>query len=108
MKLLKKPGEHVRGSNKMEELSVAEWSKVVKKSKRKSSSSVFSKKTYSVYKCALDSDKMINILVRFYNTILRKGYYLKRWIKLLAVILEKGKGPIIGKLRTIQLIEADL
>jgi len=78
MKLLKKPGGHVRGSNKMEELSVAEWSKVMKKSKHKSLSSVFSKRTYSVYKCALDSDKMTNILVRFYNTVLRKGYYLKR------------------------------
>ena len=37
-----------------------------------------------------------------------KRYYLKWWLKLLAVILEKGKGPIIEKLRTIQLIEADL
>ena len=31
-----------------------------------------------------------------------------RWLKVLDVILEKGKGPIIGKLRIIQLIEADL
>ena len=51
---------------------------------------------------------MTKILVKFYTTVVRKGYYLKRWVKLLAVILEKGKGPIIGKLRTIQLIEADL
>ena len=51
---------------------------------------------------------MTRILVRFYNTVMKKGCYLKRWVKLLAVILEKGKGPIIGKLRTIQLIEADL
>ena len=29
-------------------------------------------------------------------------------MKVLDVILEKDKGPIIGKLRTIQLIEADL
>ena len=39
---------------------------------------------------------------------MRKGYYLKYWVKLLAVILEKGKGPIIGKLQTIQIIGADL
>ena len=58
-----------------------------------------------MYKCALESMKMTRILVRFYNTIAKKGYYPKRWIKLLAIILEKGKGPIVGKLRTIQLIE---
>ena len=51
---------------------------------------------------------MVKILVIFYNTIVKKGHYLNRLLKLLAVILEKGKGPIIGKLRTIQLIEADL
>ena len=61
-----------------------------------------------MYKCALESSTMTKILVKFYTTVVRKGYYLKRWIKLLAVILEKGKGPIIGKLRTIQLVEADL
>ena len=73
----------------------------MKKAKHKSASSVFSKRTYSIYKCALESTKMTNILVRFYNTVVRKGYYLKRWVKLLAVILEKEKGPIIGKLRMI-------
>ena len=51
---------------------------------------------------------MTKILVRFYNTIVRKGHYLKRWIKLLDVTLEKVKGPILGKLRTTQIIEADL
>ncbi|MFN9955858.1 MAG: hypothetical protein ACK55I_22385, partial [bacterium] len=29
-------------------------------------------------------------------------------MKVLDIILDKGKGPIIGKLRTIQLVEADL
>ena len=44
---------------------------------------------------------MMAILVRFYNTIIKKEYYSQRWIKLLAIILEKGKGPIVGKLGTI-------
>ena len=48
------------------------------------------------------------ILVTFYNAVLRKGHYLERSIKLLAIILEKEKGPIIGKLRMIQLIKGDL
>ena len=85
-----------------------EWIKTVKKVKRKSASSIFSKRTYGFYKCALESNNMTKILVLFYNAVLKKGYYLNRWVKLLAVILEKGKGPIIGKLRTIQLIEGDL
>ena len=51
---------------------------------------------------------MTIILITFYNTVLKKGHCLEHWIKLLAVILEKGKGPIIEKLRTIQLIEGDL
>jgi len=91
-----------------EEISISEWERVVKNSKRKSASSIFSNRTYSVYKCALDSEKLTRILVLLYNTVISKGYYLKRWLKVLDVILEKGKGPVIGKLRTIQLIEADL
>jgi len=108
IQLLKKRGRFVVGSNKMAALTEEEWISTVKKSKRRSTSSVFSKRTYSVYKCTLSSHKMTIILVTFYNAVLKKGYCLQRWIKLLAVILEKGKGPIIGKLRTIKLIEGDL
>lgn len=39
---------------------------------------------------------------------MRERYYVKRWEKILDCIVEKGKGPILGKLRIIQLIEADL
>ena len=92
----------------MAEITEDEWIRVVKKVKRKSVSSMFSKRIYSIYKCALESTKITNILVRFYNTVVRKGYYLRHRVKLLAVILEKGKRPIISKLQMIQLIEADL
>ena len=44
MKLLKKPGGYERGSNKMVDILVDEWTRVVKKAKRKSASSVFSKR----------------------------------------------------------------
>ena len=33
---------------------------------------------------------------------------MKRWLKVLDIILEKGKGPILGKLRNITLIEGDI
>ena len=90
------------------EISREEWERVVTKAKKKSASSIFSNRTYSVYKCALDSKIMTDIFVLYYSTLIRKGFYLKRWLKVLDVILEKGKGPVLGKLRTIQLIEADL
>ena len=108
MQLLKKLGGYERESNRMAEIIENEWTRVVKKVKRKSILFVFLKRNYSIYKCALESTKMISILVRFYNMVMRKGYYLKKWVKLLDVILEKGKGPIIGKLHTIKLIEVDL
>ena len=91
-----------------EEISEKEWVKVVNKAKRKKPSSIFSNRTYSIYKCALDSEDMTKILLRFYNTVIKQGIYPRRWLQVLDIILEKGKGPFLGKLRTIQLIEADL
>ena len=82
--------------------------KVVKKSKRSSASSIFSKRIYAVYKCAIESERMTSILVRFYNLLLQKEYYPKRWLDILDVMIGKGKGMVLGKLRIITLIEADL
>ena len=44
----------------------------------------------------------------FCNTILNKGYYTEKWLNLVDVMLEKGKGPRLGKLQIISLIEGDL
>ena len=33
---------------------------------------------------------------------------MNRWRKIVDTVIEKGKGPVLGKLRTIQLIKADL
>ena len=54
------------------------WSKVVKDSKKRSASLIFSKRTYSVYKCALGLEKMTLILVMFYRIVIKNRYYLKR------------------------------
>jgi len=80
----------------------------VKRSKRKSVSSVFSRRTYAVYKLVNDNDKFLEVLLIFYNLVLQKGIVLKRWQNILDVILEKGKGPLLGKLRIIELIEGNL
>ena len=45
--------------------------------------------------------------MKYYNVIVMKGFYPSRWLKILDIILEKGKRPVLGKLCTIQLIEAD-
>ena len=48
------------------------------------------------------------ILVTILNIFLKQCYYPNRWLKLVDTTLEKGKGPIVGKLRNITLIEGDL
>lgn len=90
------------------DLTMLEWNSVVKQSNAKSTSLIFSKQTYGVYKMTLSSDKVTNLLIRYYNCIMKAGYYPDRWRRILDVIVEKGKGPILGKLRIIQLIEADM
>jgi len=90
------------------EINDHDWEKVVKQSKRNSASSIFSSRTYAVYKCALNSERMPNILVSFYNLIIKRGYFPRRWLNILDVMIGKGKGMLLGKLRIITLIEADL
>jgi len=70
--------------------------------------SIFSKQTYATYKCTLGSERMIEILVTYYNILLKNGYYPKWWLKILDIMLGKGKGIILGKLRIIALIKVDL
>ena len=88
-------------------ITIEEWKTVVRKLKKQSSSSIFSKRNYSLYKCSIASDLFTNLLVKYYNIIFIKQFYLSHWIKILDIILEKGKGSVLGQLRTIQLIEAD-
>lgn len=54
----------------------------------------------------LSSEKVTNLLIRYYNCIMRAGYYPDQWRRILDVIVEKGKGPILGKLYIIQFIKA--
>ena len=57
---------------------------------------------------SFESTIITEFLVRFYNVLIKWRYYVERWKNILDTILKKGKGPILGKLRTIQLIEADM
>ena len=85
-----------------------EWRGIVKKAKKISTSSTYSRRTYSLCKCALASERITMILVTYYNIIIKNQYFLKQWQKTLDAILEKGKESVLGKLRTIQLIEVDV
>ena len=69
---------------------------------------IFSKRNYAIHKILWELIKMIDILIEFYNMIVKCNFYPSRWLDILDVILDKGKGLIVGKLRMIQLIEADL
>ena len=60
------------------EIDKEEWRKVVKKLNNNSILSIFSKQSYSVYKYAFDGKIIIEILIKFYNTIIQKRYYLNR------------------------------
>ena len=51
---------------------------------------------------------MMNVLINFYNIMLKNRYYSARWEKILGVMLSKEKGIVLGKLRMITLIEADM
>ena len=44
----------------------------IKKSKKRSASSIFSRRTYAVYKYAILNERMLNILLMFYNMILKQ------------------------------------
>ena len=106
LKLLKNPGQSCKPS--FEPIIEEDWIREVRRSKKQSASSIFSKRTYSVYKCALQCERMTLIFVYFYNLLVKTCYYPRRWQALVETTLEKGKGPIIDKLRSITLIEGDL
>ena len=80
----------------------------IKKSKKRSVSSVFSKRAHVVCKMVIDNDEFLEILILFYNLVIIKGIVLDRWRNTIDAMLDKGKGPLLGKLRIIELIEGDL
>ena len=106
LQLLKNPLQCAKPS--FEPITAEDWIREVKRAKKKSTSSIFSKRTYSVYKCAILSVRMTAVLIWFYNTLFQTNYFPRRWQSIVETMLEKGKGPVIGKLRCITLIEGDL
>ena len=71
-------------------------------------SSIFSNRTHAVCKCALQYMRMTTKLVVMLNLLVKEKYYPQRQLNLVNTSLEKGKGPVLRKLRFIMLIEADM
>ena len=63
-------------------------------------------KDYYVHKHALESDRVVIILVKFYNIVIKNNHYPRRWLKEVDTILEKGIK--LKMLRILEMIEADL
>ena len=61
-----------------------------------------------VHKLVVNNEEFVEVLILFCNLVIQKEIVLKRWRSVLDAMLEKGKGPLLGKLRVIDLIEGDL
>ena len=48
------------------------------------------------------------MLVKCYIILIKCNHYPSRWLKVVDVMLEKGKGARLKKLRILEMIEADL
>ena len=56
-------------------------------------------------KITLNNERMTKMLVSCYKIITTVQFFTERCLKVLVVMIEKGKGPVLGILRSIQLIE---
>ena len=87
MKLLKK-NQHAPNTTQFKPITLEEWKTVVKRSKKKSVSSVFSNRTYVVCKLLLANEEFTQILITFYNTVIKKGIILERWRNMIDIMIE--------------------
>ena len=94
--------------NNMKELAEEDFRTLSKQSKRRSASSIFSKRDYSVCKCAMCCERTVKVLLRFYNVMIKHNHFPSRYLDMLDVMIEKGKGNKINKLRVMKIIEAYL
>ena len=67
------------------------------RSKKRSTSSIYSLRNYTMHKYTLTSSRMTMIFITYYNLIIERQFYLSRWLKILDMMLEKGKGLVLDK-----------
>ena len=89
--LLKRP-KGLMPDNK-NEIQLNEWKQVVRRATKRVTSPMFSMRDYFVYKCALESDRVVTVLVKVHNIFINCDHCPSRWLKVVYVMLEKVKGP---------------
>ena len=57
--------------DELKEMNEIEFRKVVQQAKKRSTLWMFSKRDYSVCKCAMKSDRMVKVLVKFHDVIIK-------------------------------------
>ena len=75
----------------MEEIKTEEWIKVVKQAKRRSASPMFSKRNYSVYKCALENEKNDECISEILQCYSKKRVLLKTLDKVISCSVRERK-----------------
>ena len=91
-----------------DEINKKEWRIVVNQVKMQRSSPAFSTRGYSVHECALQSERMVDVLVTFYNFVIKFNNFPERWLKVVDTLIEKRKVPRINKSIPLEMIEADM
>ena len=77
LKLLRNEERWTNNNKELDPITLEDWKAVVQRSKRKSVSSVFSRRTYVVYKLVNNNDDFLEVLILFYNLVLQKGIFLE-------------------------------
>ena len=92
----------------VKQVSEEEFRVVVKISKRRSTSSTFSKIDFSTCKCAMNCELITKVLLISYDVMLKCNHFPSRQLDVLDAMIEKVKVNVINKLRNMQKIEVDL
>ena len=69
-----------------------EFRVVTKQSKRRNTSSIFSKRDYYGHECATYFEGMVKVLVRFCNLLIKNNHFPLRWLDVSDEMMEKGNG----------------
>ena len=105
LRLLKRPNRLTLDEEDFVQMN--EWKQVARKAKKTQHIIYVSRRDHVVHKCALESERMVEVLVQFHNVIMKHNHHPKRWLKVVDVVIEKGKGHRIEKSRILEMIEAD-
>ena len=90
-------------------MTLTEWREFFLQSKEGTNTSVISVLHHGIYKACATGDFIAMMQIMIVSLAFEFGLKgVRRCHKVVDYILEKGKGPVLGKLRTIKLLECDL